>query len=88
MYCRQHSRADWLHYGDQNTKYFHNKANSRRKNAVVRIQNERGVWKEDEEEIVMVLEEYFCSIFQSEFLSEKVLNAATMFIDANCHKRI
>ena len=40
------------------------------------------IWKEDDEEIVEVLEEYFGSIFQLEFLSKEVLNAATMFIDA------
>ncbi|KAF5464768.1 hypothetical protein F2P56_014820, partial [Juglans regia] len=44
---RQRSKALWLKEGDKNSRYFHMKASQRRrKNKIVRLQDEQGNWQE------------------------------------------
>ena len=56
----------WLKHGDKNTKFFHLKASQRRRrNHIQRIKILDGVWMEEEEEIVVVVTNYFDSLFNA-----------------------
>ncbi|XP_055961043.1 uncharacterized protein LOC130015280 [Mercurialis annua] len=60
---RQRSRADWLREGDRNTKFFHHKASSRKKNnSITRICDDFGNWQYGED-ISRVAINYFNKIF-------------------------
>ncbi|KAL9663454.1 hypothetical protein QQ045_018840 [Rhodiola kirilowii] len=64
--------------GDNNTKYFHAKANSRRKtNIIMHLINSDGVLCEDQRDIHRIAKEYFEDIFKSKFaLTDTELEAA------------
>lgn len=51
VYWKQRSRVDWLKEGGKNTKFFHLKASSRKKNRIKGILNHDYVWIEDREEM-------------------------------------
>ena len=58
------AHTDWLKESDQNTKYFHCRANQRNKhNYVLGFEDDNGVWVEDEGRMVGLVEEYFSNIF-------------------------
>ncbi|XP_074342719.1 uncharacterized protein LOC141680371 [Apium graveolens] len=60
IYWKQRAKQFWLKEGDQNTRFFHRFASSRRKtNLIQRIKDSAGVWRETPEEIQVVIEEYF-----------------------------
>lgn len=60
------SREDWLKWGDRNIKWFHNKANQRRKrNEIVRIRDDGGIWEEDMDKIGSIASNYFKNMFSS-----------------------
>jgi hypothetical protein len=67
MWWKQRSRVDWLQYGDKNTKYFHLKANQRRKrNKITELKDNNGqVWR-DYEDIEKILVEHFKNLFQKQ----------------------
>ena len=49
---KQRSHSDWLKEGDRNTRYFHCRANQRNKhNFIVGLEDEFGVWTEDEDQM-------------------------------------
>ncbi|PNX92710.1 ribonuclease H [Trifolium pratense] len=63
---RQRSRAVWLKDGDQNTKFFHNKASQRSKvNEIKKIKDEDGVWWRGDQNVERVLINYFEDLFTS-----------------------
>ena len=65
MWC-QRSRVQWLQEGNHNTKYFHNKANQRRrKNAIMSLKDEHGVAQEEPLEIERIVVNYFSQIYSS-----------------------
>lgn len=67
QYWRQQSRVQWLRAGDRNTKVFHQTTvESRRKNAIRRLQISYGTWTENDEDVMRDCEEYFRGIFQTE----------------------
>lgn len=63
---RQRSRAVWLMEGDKNTKFFHGKANQRRKtNEIKKLKDSDGVWWRGEEHVERILIDHFSDIFSS-----------------------
>ncbi|XP_050238020.1 uncharacterized protein LOC126687503 [Mercurialis annua] len=62
---RQRSKADWLKEGDRNTKFFHHKASSRKKNnSIAQIRDDFGEWRAGED-IAKVVVAYFNQLFTS-----------------------
>ena len=63
---RQHSRANWLKAGDQNTRYFHYRATQRqRRNHVTRLRNHTGQWTTTHAQVPPLFVEYYNSLFQT-----------------------
>lgn len=63
----QRSKENWLQLGDQNTKYFHHKANRRQRiNGLHGLFDKVGVWHEDKLGIENVIVEYFTKLFDSQ----------------------
>jgi hypothetical protein len=82
MHYMQRSRANWLLNGDRNTMFFQNFAKAHRKrNAITKLQDENGDWKEGNEEIGAHIKEYFSLLFQTEVLKyrEQMLHFLTAF---------
>lgn len=66
IYWKQRAKQFWLREGDQNTRFFHKYASTRRSsNQLVRVKGEYGNWRETKEEIQGVIEGYFVHLFQS-----------------------
>ena len=60
----QRAKTDWLRYGDQNSKYFHCRASARNKrNFIVGLENDLGLWVEEEDRISELLNDFFSSLF-------------------------
>ena len=80
---KQRSRALWLQEGDQNTKFFHNKASHRyKRNRIEELKNGAGMVCTDEEEISKILIDYYQNLFTSASPSnlEEVLMAVPTVI--------
>lgn len=61
---RQKSKAVWLKEGDKNTKFFHGKANQRRKvNEIANLKDDHGAWWNDYENVERLLVNYFSDLF-------------------------
>lgn len=57
---KQRSRMAWLKEGDQNTRYFHCRANERNKcNYILGLEDEAGSWVEDDSSMGNLVESYF-----------------------------
>ena len=60
----QRAKTDWLRYGDQNSKYFHCRASARNKrNFIAGLENDLGLWVEEEDRIGELLNDFFSSLF-------------------------
>lgn len=60
----QRAKANWLRYGDRNTKFFHNSTTHRRKvNSIKFLKDENNAIREDEHEMQGVAVRYFQGIF-------------------------
>ena len=69
---RQRSRVQWLREGDRNTKFFHAQANQRkRRNGILGINDQTGVWVSNQRAIARVAVDYFQSIFTSSSPTEE-----------------
>ncbi|KAK0597345.1 hypothetical protein LWI29_024324 [Acer saccharum] len=70
----QRSRVSWLQGGDQNTKFFHAKASSRkRRNCIQGLFDDEGIWRDNEEDMVGIVDRYFSGLFQSSRLDSDQL---------------
>ena len=65
-FWRQRSKDNWLQLGDQNTKYFHQRANRRRRrNELLGLFDEEGVWHDDKNGMERIIIDYFTKLFDS-----------------------
>ena len=64
---RQRSKTHWYREGDQNTKFFHARASERRKkkNTILGLWNDGGVWCESKDNIVATAISYFKKIYST-----------------------
>lgn len=64
MYWKQRSRVNWLHLGDQNTRFFHQTTLQRRQyNKILRLQDDSGNWLETELDISNNVLNYFQHLY-------------------------
>ncbi|KAK2661119.1 hypothetical protein Ddye_007652 [Dipteronia dyeriana] len=62
----QRSRVLWLKWGDRNTKFFHAKAYARRScNMIRELYDDDGIWQTKDEEMVIIINNYFSSPFSN-----------------------
>ncbi|XP_057730414.1 uncharacterized protein LOC130945725 [Arachis stenosperma] len=70
-YWREKSRVKWLKEGDQNTRFFHQKFQSRvRRNRIWRLVGRDNEIASKPEDIAKVAEDYFCDIFTSSYSAD------------------
>lgn len=66
IFWKQRAKQFWLGEGDQNSRFFHKYASSRKKNNQLRgLKNKDGEWKESREDIQSIVEEYFTELFNT-----------------------
>ncbi|KAM6593181.1 hypothetical protein CsatA_000884 [Cannabis sativa] len=66
IFWRQRSKQLWLQEGDQNTKYFHATATSRRRsNFIHKLQRDDGSWADWDNGLPDVIADYFKTLFSS-----------------------
>ena len=67
IYYRQRSRIDWLQWGDQNTKYFQNRASRRRrKNTVKALMRDDGTRCVTDDGMREVAASFYANLFSTE----------------------
>ena len=77
IYWRQRSRVEWLKEGDKNTKFFHSKASTRKKqNRIWGVMNKQNRWVEDGEEVVKQFCDYFTELFTTSSPTTNHISAA------------
>lgn len=76
IFWRQRSKQLWLQNGDQNSKFFHASANSRRRlNRIHKLKNEAGQWQEWENGLSELITNFYKELFSSTQVEwEEVVN--------------
>lgn len=65
-FWKQRSRVRWLREGDANTSFFHQSTlQRRRRNKVVKILKDDGVWEENPGRVHHLVDDYFINLFTS-----------------------
>lgn len=61
---KQHSRVDWLHEGDHNTRFFHSFSSKRRRTNILDwIQDDDKIWVVEPIQVTNVVRNYFTTLF-------------------------
>ena len=64
----QRSQSNWVKSGDKNTRYFHEKASSRRqKNSVLGLMDESNQWQKDPEVVKNIVVNYYQKLFSTSY---------------------
>uniref|UniRef100_A0A803PE40 Reverse transcriptase domain-containing protein n=1 Tax=Cannabis sativa TaxID=3483 RepID=A0A803PE40_CANSA len=64
LYWQQRSRVDWMQIGDQNTKFFHAHATSRKRNNTIKSRtNSAGITHSSKKEMTTIITSYFQELF-------------------------
>lgn len=67
VYWKQRAKTFWLVEGDENTKFFHANASSKRKtNRIAYLMTDSGMRVEDHDVMCDVVKDYFLSVFTSD----------------------
>ena len=80
---KQRSCNPWLKEGDKNTRFFHEKANTRKqRNTILGVMDESDNWHENEEEIAEIITEYYQKLFitSQPVISLELLDAIQMSV--------
>ena len=83
---KQRARNTWLKEGDRNTAYFHCRANQRNKrNLILGLEDDNGVWVEDEADLGGVVEGNFKNIFSTSNLSglDRILHGIPYLVNVD-----
>uniref|UniRef100_A0A2N9F4S2 Reverse transcriptase domain-containing protein n=1 Tax=Fagus sylvatica TaxID=28930 RepID=A0A2N9F4S2_FAGSY len=81
---KQRSRNQWLQNGDRNTRFFHCQATCRqRRNLIQGINDDSGVWQENEDKVASTIVSYYQSLFTSSHPMEleEVLDGVTRVVN-------
>ena len=64
VFWKQRAKSLWLNEGDQNTRYFHASASSRkRQNSLGNLRNDQGEWCANSDKVDALIVDYFKSLF-------------------------
>jgi hypothetical protein len=80
---RQRSRIQWLSEGDKNTRFFHMRANGRKKkNRVSRLKRPDGSYTEDQHELGQMARNFYSNLYTTEGTAgmEEVLNSVPVSV--------
>ena len=83
---KQRAQNSWLKEGDRNIAYFHCRVNQQNKrNLILGLEYDNGVWVEDETEMGRVVERYFKNIFSTSNPSgfDSILNGILCTVDVD-----
>lgn len=76
IYWAQRVKQFWLQNGDQNTRFFHNYATTRRTNKSINgLRDQYGHWREEEKQIQYIIIEYFEGLFTTSVTTEEILTS-------------
>jgi hypothetical protein len=91
LWWGQRSRALWLQHGDKNTKFFHMKANQRRKkNKIDSISDSNGQLQYEEDKIEQIFVDQFQNLFSSRetFNIPEIVEVVKGRITADMHQHL
>ncbi|BFG25212.1 hypothetical protein CerSpe_114860 [Prunus speciosa] len=66
VYWQQRAKVAWLRDGDRNTRFFHQRANTRKqRNNIQGLIDSNGIWKEESAAVQEIVVDYFTHLFTS-----------------------
>uniref|UniRef100_A0A803NTN0 Reverse transcriptase domain-containing protein n=1 Tax=Cannabis sativa TaxID=3483 RepID=A0A803NTN0_CANSA len=92
-YWHQRLRVDWLQCGDQNTKFFHAHASSRKaKNTIKSLLNDHGIMVNNKKDMTQVICSYYDNLFATDGVQQDslqdVLNAIPSTITSSMNQAL